>query len=112
MTTRAFLPFRVFASTAVSDRIGRAADHAAVLALRAVLRSHRQLEVAHQQVVFRGHILAFSSHVTAQGELVIELDLGDPKLSDRVVLEDELRRETRRVRGIADATRRQSRSRW
>jgi len=107
MTTRAFLPIRVFASPAVSDRIGRGTDDAAVLALKAVLRSHRQLEVAHQQVVFRGHVLAFSS----QGELVVELDVGDAKLAGRVVLEEELRRETRRVRGIADAHRRGSNTR-
>jgi hypothetical protein len=108
MTYRAFLPFHVALSHAVAEKLGRRAERAAVLALRAILRNHRQLEVAHQQIQFGGHHLAFSSRITARGDLVIELDLGDPRLEGRIVLEDELRQATRRVRGIAHDGRRRA----
>lgn len=101
MTYRAFFPFHVLPTNAVTEKIGRRAERVAVLALRAVLQGHRQLEVAHQQILFGDHLLAFSSRITARGELVIELDIGDPRLAGRIILEDELKRATRRVRGIA-----------
>lgn len=59
------------------------------------------VEVAHQQVVFRGHHFAFSSRVSQAGELYLELDVGDPRLGDRLVLEDELRKAGRQIRGIS-----------
>ncbi|WP_295556946.1 hypothetical protein [uncultured Hyphomicrobium sp.] len=108
MTYRAFLPFHVLTSHAVAERLGRKAERAAVLALRAMLQDHRQLEVAHQQIRFGGHHLAFSSRITGRGELVIELDVGDPRLEGRVVLEDELRQAGRRVRGLASESRRRT----
>jgi hypothetical protein len=101
MAYRAFLPFHVLASHAVADKIGRRTERAAVLALRAILQNHRQLEVAHQQILFGGHHLAFSSRITARGDLVIELDIGDPRLEGRLILEDDLKRAVRRVRGVA-----------
>lgn len=106
MTTRAFLPFIVLPSHAVAEKLGRLTERAAVLALKAILQDHRQLEVAHQQIVYCGHRLAFSSRITGRGELVIELDIGDPGLEGRVILEDDLRRATRRLRGIAPEGRR------
>lgn len=97
MRHRAFLPFHVLPSEAVASRLGRDAERAAVLALKAILADHRQLEVAHQQIRYGGHQLAFSSHITSRGELVIELDVGDPSLEGRVVLEQDLRQAERRV---------------
>jgi hypothetical protein len=106
MAYRAFLPFHVLPSHAVAEKLGRGTERAAVLALKAILQGHRQLEVAHQQIQFNGHRLAFSSRITARGDLVIELDLGDPRLEERIVLEDDLRQAHRRVRGIAGDARR------
>ncbi|MCC7253819.1 hypothetical protein [Hyphomicrobium sp.] len=108
MTYRAFLPFHVMTSHAVAAKLGRKAERAAVLALRAILQSHRQLEVAHQQVLFGEHNLAFSSRITARGELVIELEIGDPRLEGRIILEDDLNRAVRKVRGIAGDGRRRT----
>lgn len=106
MAYRAFLPFHVMPSHAVAEKLGRRTERAAVLALRAVLQGHRQLEVAHQQIQFNGHCLAFSSRITARGDLVIELEIGDPRLGERIILEDDLKRATRAVRGIAGDSRR------
>jgi len=107
MRHRAFLPFHFLPSQAVVSQLGREAERAAVLAVKAILRDHRQLEVAHQQIRYGDHHLAFSSYITGRGELVVELDVGDPSLEGRVILERELRhaeRKTaseRRRRGIA-----------
>jgi len=103
---RIFLPFLFLPSHAAQRLIGRDRDKVAVLALQAILRSHKSLEVAHQQIRYRGHHLAFSSRITAGGELVVELDVGDARLKDRLVLEEELRAAGRRVRGISSEGRR------
>jgi hypothetical protein len=101
--SRAYLPFLFVPSAAVCVRLGRASVEAAVIALRAVLLNRKTVEVAHQQVRFRGVDLAFSSRITARGELVIDLDIGDPALSDRIILEEDLRRATRasRTKGVS-----------
>ena len=70
-----------------------------MLALRAIIGPNKSLEIAHQQISFCGHELAFSSRVTESGELIVDLDIGDPRLADRIVLEEELR-VARKVRGI------------
>jgi len=98
---RAYLPFIFNPSHAAVDALGSQCGTVALLAVRAVLRHARSLDVAHQQVMWRGQDYAFSSSVSASGELVVDLDLGDPKLAGRIVLEDELRRVKRKVRGIA-----------
>ena len=101
---RAYLPFRFLPSRALVDLLGRDLREVAVLALRAVLKHSRGLEVAHQQVVFRDHHIALSTRVTAGGELIVDLDVGDPALAHRLVLEDELRQagqRSRQRRGIA-----------
>lgn len=97
----AFLPFHVLATRDASLVLGRDAPRAAVMALRAILQHRRSLEVAHQQIRYRGHDLAFSSRITPRGEIILDLDIGDPRLADRLVLEEELRRSVRKVRGIA-----------
>jgi hypothetical protein len=98
---RAFFPIIYSASPAVAKRLGQELGRAAVLALRAVLKNGRSLEVAHQQIRFVGEDLAFSTRISGHGELVIEFDIGDPRLADRIVLEDDLRQAERKVRGIA-----------
>jgi hypothetical protein len=107
--TRAFLPFYCFPTPAAAKLIGSDVDRVALLALRAMLLHAGTVEVAHQQVRYAGHDLAFSSRVNKAGDLVIDLDIGDQSLRDRIVLEAELRRETCRVKGIRDEARRHSR---
>lgn len=102
---RAFLPFLFQPSFAVAESLGADAPKVAVLALRAILRNKKSIEIAHQQIEFRGQHFAFSSHVTQSGELILDLDRGDPRLGDRIVLEVELREAQRQVRGIAPSYR-------
>lgn len=100
--TRSFLPFLFLPSHAAAALVGRHRDKVAVLALQAVLRNRRSLEIAHQQIVWRGQALALSSRITQRGELVVELDVGDDRLADRLILEDELKAAQRNgMRGIA-----------
>ena len=103
---RSFLPFLFIPSRAAARVIGRERDKVAVLALQAILRNHRSLEVAHQQIRWRAHNLAFSSRITGGGELVVELDIGDPRLEHRLVLEQELRAAVKRWKGIGGEDRR------
>lgn len=97
----AFFPFQILASREARHLLGRDAGRAAVMALKAILQHRKSLEVAHQQIRYRGHDLAFSSRITPQGEIVLDLEIGDPRLAGRLVLEEELRRSVRKVRGIA-----------
>jgi hypothetical protein len=96
---RAFFPIIYSASPAVTECLGPWLNRAAVLALRAILKNGRSLEVAHQQIRFVGQDLAFSSRISSHGELVVEFDLGDPRLADRIILEEDLRRAEHKVRG-------------
>jgi len=112
---RSFLPFLFQPSPAATRLLGRRCADAALLALRAILAHNRSLEVAHQQIRFGGHDFAFSSRITAGGDLVIDLDVGDPRLENRIVLEAELRAATRTVRGIEQehrASKKQRRHEW
>lgn len=103
---RTFLPFLFLPSHAAARLIGRERDKVAVLALQAILRSRKSLEVALLQICWRGNPLAISSRVTQRGELVVELDVGDARFQDRLILEDDLRTAQRAVRGIAGERRR------
>src|SRR5690349_883690 len=106
---RSFLPFLFLPTPAASRLLGRRGPDVALLALKAILTHHRSLEVAHQQVRFAGQDYAFSSHITAGGDLVVDLDVGKPGLEGRIVLESELRAANRVVRGIAQEYRRSKR---
>jgi hypothetical protein len=97
---RAYLPFHCYPSAEAEKIIGDAIGRVALLALEAILANGKGLEIAHQQIRWRGHDLAFSSRVSGSGELILDIDLGDPRLAGRIVLEEELRREMRQVRGI------------
>ena len=91
-----FLPIFVIPTHAARQALGSDFAKVAVLAMKAILRNRRGIEVAHQQIRYRKRDFAFSSRIGARGDLIIELDMGDPKLSDRIILEDDLRRAARR----------------
>jgi hypothetical protein len=91
-----FLPIFVIPTLAARQALAADLAKVAVLAMKAILRNRRGIEVAHQQIRYRRRDFAFSSRIGARGDLIIELDLGDPKLSDRIILEDDLRRAARR----------------
>jgi hypothetical protein len=92
---RAHLPILLFASPAAQELLGREVADAGVLALKAILRNRRGIEVAHQQIKYRKHTLAFSSRVGREGDLIVDLDVGVPGLDNRLVLETDLRRAER-----------------
>ena len=98
---RAYFPIIYSASPAVVQRTGPELHRAVILALRAILKHSRSLEVAHQQIQFQGHDLAFCSRISSHGDLIIELDVGDECLSGRIILEDELRSAERKARRIS-----------
>ncbi len=98
---RAYFPIIYSVSPAVVQKTGPELRLAVILALRAILKYSRSLEVAHQQIRFKGHNLAFCSRVSGHGDLIIELDIGDERLSDRIILEEELRLAERKVRRIS-----------
>jgi hypothetical protein len=103
---RAHLPFLVVPSHAAAALVGRDLDVVAVLALKAILQHRKGLEVAHQQIRYRKHDLAFSSRIGRGGDLILELDVGDPRLAQRLVLAEELRRATRSMSRSSGADRR------
>jgi hypothetical protein len=64
----------------------------AVMAMRALLRNRRGVEVALQQIDYRKRPIAFSSRIGQMGDLILELDIGNPALADRLFLEQDLRK--------------------
>jgi hypothetical protein len=92
---RAHLPILLFASPAAQALLGRDVADVGVLALKAVLRNRKGIEVAHQQIKYRKHALAFSSRIGREGDLIVDLDVGVPGLDNRLVLETDLRRAER-----------------
>jgi hypothetical protein len=98
---RAYFPIIYSASPAVIQRTGPDLHRAVVLALRAILKYSKSLEVAHQQIRFKGQDLAFCSRISGGGDLIIELDIGDARLSGRIILEHELSAAERRARKIS-----------
>ena len=98
---RAFFPIIYSASPAAVQKAGPELHRAVQLALRAILRHSRSIEVAHQQIRFQGVNLAFCSRISVRGDLIVEIDVGDERLSDRIVLEDELRIAERKARTIS-----------
>jgi hypothetical protein len=103
---RAQFPFSCFPTPAVRAAVGPDIGGAAVAALRALLIAGHGFEIAHQQIRYGEHDLAFSCRVTENGELILDIDIGEPGLRDRIVLEADLRREAKRVKGIRDEYRR------
>jgi hypothetical protein len=95
----AHLPFVIFPTHQARNALGASLGKAAVLALRAILSHRKSLEVAHQQIRYGKHHLAFSSRVGSRGDLIVEIDLGNPGLDNRLFTEDELRRSAQLRRG-------------
>jgi hypothetical protein len=88
----ASLPILVVTTPAARALLGRDVSKVALLAVRAMLRQRKSLEIAHQQVRYGRHAFAFSSRIGRDGDLILQLDVGDPVLEGRVVLEADLRR--------------------
>jgi hypothetical protein len=82
-------------SAAVREAAGPDLGKIARLALEAVLKNGRSLEIAHQQVAYGKVHYALSSWIGNRGQLVLELDIGNAELAGRVILEEELKRAER-----------------
>jgi hypothetical protein len=95
---KAYLPILVIPTHAARRALGVDLRKVAALAAKAIFRNRKGLEVAHQQIRFGDHDLAFCSRIGSQGDLILELDLGDPRLGERIVLEEELRRAAKSAR--------------
>lgn len=94
---RALFPFYCFASPAAAKVIGSDIASVAVIALRAVVGHGQGFAIAHQQMEWDGHVLAFSCRVGKSGDVVIEFEIGTPGLTSRVIREADLRREAERL---------------
>ena len=92
---RAQLPILLFATPAAQALLGRDVAAVGVLALKAILRNRKGIEVAHQQMKYRKHAFAFSSRIGREGDIILDLDVGLPGLGKRLLLETELRRAER-----------------
>jgi hypothetical protein len=89
---RASLPILLTASPALRKALGKDLHAVAVMAVQAMLRHRKGVEVALQQVDYRKLPIAFSSRVGKFGDLILEMDVGNPALADRVFLEQDLRK--------------------
>lgn len=98
---RALFPFHFLATSSAASILRGHSARVAVLALKAILKHRKGLEVAHQQITYQGHCFAFSSRISTSGELYLELDVGDPRLNDRLILEEDFRNAGKPVRGIS-----------
>jgi hypothetical protein len=88
---RASLPFLLVASPAVRQALGADLRKVAVLAIQALIRHRRSLEVSLQQIDYRHVPIAFSSRIGRMGDLILEMDVGDASLSERLFLEKDFR---------------------
>jgi hypothetical protein len=79
------------ASPAVRKLLGPELPKVAVLAVQAILRQRRDIEIAHQQIRYGKHHVAFSSRIGRHGDLILDIDVGDPALEKRIVIEADLR---------------------
>lgn len=99
------LTFYFHATPAVRKLFEKDVAKVAAAAIRAALRTARSAEVAHQQISYGGQHIAFSSRVSSAGDLVVELDIGDADLANRVILEGEYRAANRDARDRSEAQR-------
>jgi hypothetical protein len=88
----ASLPILLTASPALRKALGADLRRVAVLAVQAMLRHGRGLEVALQQIDYRQKPIVFSSRVGRLGDLILEMDVGNPALGERIFLEADLRK--------------------
>ena len=87
---RVSLPFLLIATPAARALAARDLHTVAILAFGAILQK-RSVEIAHLQVRYRKHAFAVSSRIGRYGDMILEIDAGDPKLGGRVILEADLR---------------------
>lgn len=85
------LPISIFVSPSLRKILKQDADLVAGKALNAILRDNRSLEIAHQQFRWKSTPVVFSSRVTLSGYLIIDMDIGDERLANRIVLEKDFR---------------------
>jgi hypothetical protein len=78
-------------SVAARKAAGPDLGKVARLALEAVLKNGRSLEIAHQQITYGNSHFALSSRIGSGGQLILELDIGNPALADRIILEQDLK---------------------
>lgn len=109
---RVSLPFLLISTPAARSAAGRDLHNVAVLAFRAILERRTCVEIAHLQVRYRKHCFAVSSRIGRHGDMVLELDIGDEKLGDRVILAADLRHAELQHQARERDSRPERRRRW
>lgn len=89
-------PVIVIPTTEVRSAVGRHLRAAMIDAYRAIARNGEGLEIAHLQFRFRDRLLAVCSRIRPDGFIEIELGLGNPKLTSRVITLRQLKEAERR----------------
>jgi hypothetical protein len=89
-------PVVVHPSVEARDALGVQLTAAGRAAWREIARRGQGLEFAYLQIEVSGVTLAVSSRLRADGFIVIELGLGDPRQAARVIPQSALRRAERR----------------
>ena len=59
--------------------------------MRTLLLRRKSVEVACLQLEYKGAPIVFSSRIGKQGDIILEMEMGDPRLALREVEEDQLR---------------------
>jgi hypothetical protein len=84
-------PISVYASPSLRTILKSQTEAVAGRALNEILKQNKSLEIAHQQFRWGSTPIVFSSRVSQAGYLIIDMDIGDERLSKRIVFEDDLR---------------------
>jgi hypothetical protein len=98
MVYRAFMQFGFLPTSAARTAFGKRLGDIAVAAFRAIAQADKGLEVAHLQFRRGRDLVAICSRVTGDGEVEIEIDVGNGQLPTVVFTENEMRRANRRSR--------------
>lgn len=109
---RVSLPFLLISTPAARAAAGRDLHNVAVLAFREILGKRSHIEIAHLQVSYRKHCFAVSSRVGRHGDMIIEIDIGNPALEGRVIFDADLRSAELQQRAREREERPARRPRW
>jgi hypothetical protein len=91
MVYRGLMQFRFLPTSAARAAFGKRLSDIAVAAFRAIARADKGLQVAHLQFRQGKDLVAVCSRVRGDGEVEIEIDVGNRQLPAVVFTESEMR---------------------
>jgi hypothetical protein len=91
MVYRGLMQFRFLPTGAARTAFGKRLGDIAVAAFRAIARADKGLTVAHLQFKHEKDLVAICSRVRGDGEVEIEIDVGNRQLPTVIFTENEMR---------------------